>query len=123
MADWNTEQLSVYHADHDGPAEGCPLCEHEVMIQRYYARGASSWGWTCTCADHHQQWGWDTRREAVLASDEHIRSAAAGSATPTQEACCELHQSEGCCDPDDCGPCCENCPTCPTLARWATPNE
>jgi hypothetical protein len=47
----------------------------------------------------------------------------AESATPTQEACCELHQSEGCCDPDDCGPCCENCPTCPTLARWATPNE
>ena len=25
----------------------------------------------------------------------------------------------GCCDPDDCGPCCENCPTCPTLTGAA----
>lgn len=31
---------------------------------------------------------------------------------------CGLHQPE-CCDPDDCGPCCEDCPTCPTLARPA----
>lgn len=22
-----------------------------------------------------------------------------------------------CCDPNDCGPCCENCPTCPSVAR------
>jgi len=25
--------------------------------------------------------------------------------------------TRACCDPDDCGPCCEHCPTCPTLAR------
>lgn len=24
-----------------------------------------------------------------------------------------------CCDPNDCGPCCEQCPTCPTVQRWA----
>jgi ribose 1,5-bisphosphokinase PhnN len=32
--------------------------------------------------------------------------------------CCHLHQPGppgSCCDPDDCGPCCENCPTCPKL--------
>lgn len=29
--------------------------------------------------------------------------------------CCHLHKATDCCDPDDCGPCCENCPTCPTL--------
>lgn len=35
----------------------------------------------------------------------------------TPEPCCNLHQPAGCCDPNDCGPCCENCPTCPTLMR------
>ncbi len=29
---------------------------------------------------------------------------------------CHLHRAD-CCDPQDCGPCCERCPTCPTLAR------
>ncbi|MBO0804256.1 MAG: hypothetical protein J2P25_14425 [Nocardiopsaceae bacterium] len=32
-------------------------------------------------------------------------------------ACCHLHKPSGCCDPEDCGPCCGDCPTCPTLAR------
>lgn len=34
--------------------------------------------------------------------------------------CCDSHQlspTGSCCDPNDCGPCCENCPTCPTLLR------
>ena len=31
--------------------------------------------------------------------------------------CCHLHRSDGCCDPEDCGPCCERCIACPTLAR------
>jgi hypothetical protein len=36
--------------------------------------------------------------------------------------CCRLHVYSivpwgACCDPNDCGPCCENCPTCPTLMR------
>lgn len=35
--------------------------------------------------------------------------------------CCDLHKDEGCCDPDDCGPCCENCPTCPTLLQRSVP--
>jgi len=30
------------------------------------------------------------------------------------DKCCNLHKAEGCCD-EDCGPCCEACPTCPTL--------
>lgn len=30
--------------------------------------------------------------------------------------CCHLHRAVGCCDPEDCGPCCEHCPTCPTRA-------
>lgn len=29
--------------------------------------------------------------------------------------CCDLHQPDWCCDLEDCGPCCEECPTCPTL--------
>lgn len=29
---------------------------------------------------------------------------------------CGLH-TPSCCDPEDCGPCCERCPTCPTLRR------
>lgn len=36
--------------------------------------------------------------------------------------CCDLHHplddepvGTSCCDPDDCGPCCDRCPTCPTL--------
>lgn len=36
------------------------------------------------------------------------------------KACCEWHIDGGtgaCCDPDDCGPCCSKCPTCPTLHR------
>ncbi|RLU79265.1 hypothetical protein CTZ27_37105 [Streptomyces griseocarneus] len=28
---------------------------------------------------------------------------------------CHLHRPD-CCDPEDCGPCCERCPACPTLA-------
>jgi hypothetical protein len=46
-------------------------------------------------------------------------------ADPPAAACCDLHKPgyDGdravCCDPDDCGPCCENCPTCPVLARAA----
>ncbi|SRR6266496_389335 len=32
-------------------------------------------------------------------------------------ACCELHSNRECCDPTDCGPCCENCPTCPSLHK------
>jgi hypothetical protein len=34
--------------------------------------------------------------------------------------CCDLHKlgpAGFCCDPDDCGPCCENCPTCPEIYR------
>lgn len=31
--------------------------------------------------------------------------------------CCHLHAVSSCCDPEDCGPCCEACPTCPELAR------
>lgn len=38
-------------------------------------------------------------------------------AAMTAEPCCDLHQDVGCCDPDDCGPCCGDCPTCPTLNR------
>lgn len=32
--------------------------------------------------------------------------------------CCHLHLDppERCCDPTDCGPCCDQCPTCPQLA-------
>ncbi|MFF7553629.1 hypothetical protein ACFZA9_12165 [Streptomyces olivaceus] len=33
-----------------------------------------------------------------------------------EAACCHLHKPD-CCDPEDCGPCCMRCPTCPTLAR------
>lgn len=31
---------------------------------------------------------------------------------------CDLHRPD-CCDPEDCGPCCEDCPTCPTIDRPA----
>lgn len=37
---------------------------------------------------------------------------------PIEAPCCDLHRpgDQGvCCDPEDCGPCCQNCPTCPTL--------
>ena len=40
------------------------------------------------------------------------------------DVCCPLHADgfmpDGgarCCDPDDCGPCCRDCPTCLTLRR------
>lgn len=33
----------------------------------------------------------------------------------TPEPCCHLHQPAGCCDAEDCKPCCMLCPTCPTL--------
>lgn len=32
-------------------------------------------------------------------------------------SCCGSHTVPRCCDPEDCGPCCENCPTCPAVAR------
>ncbi len=40
---------------------------------------------------------------------------------PPTTPCCPLHLHcdiagcNRCCDPTDCGPCCENCPTCPRL--------
>lgn len=39
---------------------------------------------------------------------------------PSPAACCSWHRAPVCCDPEDCGPCCERCPTCPTLARART---
>jgi len=30
------------------------------------------------------------------------------------DRCCPSHRDD-CCDPNDCGPCCLDCPTCPTL--------
>lgn len=30
--------------------------------------------------------------------------------------CCADHREEDCCDPEDCSPCCRDCPTCPTEA-------
>lgn len=43
------------------------------------------------------------------------------------EPCCDSHiptlpatgrhDAIHCCDPNDCGPCCENCPDCPTIAK------
>jgi predicted phage-related endonuclease len=45
-------------------------------------------------------------------------------------ACCHLHRSGDpvvygamapCCDTNDCGPCCEDCPTCPTLNKPEPP--
>ena len=35
--------------------------------------------------------------------------------------CCRLHNEPACCDENDCGPCCGDCPTCPTLARRTKP--
>lgn len=36
-------------------------------------------------------------------------------------ACCDSHYGGwlwgGCCDPNDCGPCCALCPTCPTVNK------
>lgn len=29
--------------------------------------------------------------------------------------CCDSHRETDCCDPADCGPCCADCPNCPTL--------
>lgn len=41
-------------------------------------------------------------------------------------SCCHLHKTGShpatCCDPEDCGPCCENCPTCPSLNALHGPN-
>lgn len=37
-----------------------------------------------------------------------------------EKTCCHLHRAGRCCDPEDCGPCCERCPSCPTLARRRT---
>lgn len=37
------------------------------------------------------------------------------------EACCDMHNENGCCDPDDCGPCCPSCPTCPTVRAGKAP--
>jgi hypothetical protein len=42
---------------------------------------------------------------------------------PDSTACCHLHTDTQCCDPDDCGPCCENCPTCPTLLKIRAAGE
>lgn len=32
--------------------------------------------------------------------------------------CCGTHRPDGCCDPDDCGPCCPECLACPEQAQW-----
>lgn len=36
--------------------------------------------------------------------------------------CCGSHRPAGCCDPDDCSPCCAECPTCPLYKHW-TPEQ
>lgn len=38
-------------------------------------------------------------------------------ATGIVTVCCGDHHAAGCCDPEDCGPCCSECPTCPNPGR------
>jgi hypothetical protein len=33
------------------------------------------------------------------------------------QMCCDWHRPLACCDPNDCGPCCERCPSCLTLMK------
>lgn len=49
------------------------------------------------------------------------RAKTCTSTKTTKPDCCQLHRSTACCDPDDCGPCCESCPTCPVLQRVHVP--
>jgi hypothetical protein len=84
------------------------LCEHEHM--------ADGFG----CLYHTRRW---TRNRDKLVCDAcqtlgspwhrcQIRAVLLDSRCE-----CGYHHARGsCCDPDDCGPCCEDCPTCPTLA-------
>lgn len=59
--------------------------------------------------------GWHVAEVARPGVEARRRRAIADAAPPPP--CCPSHRAEGCCDIDDCGPCCENCPTCPTLER------
>lgn len=58
-----------------------------------------------------------------MATPDRLVFPASDTAT-AETGCCHLHRpgmppawgaKAPCCDPDDCGPCCEDCPTCPTL--------
>lgn len=60
--------------------------------------------------------------------EREIRDEVLGGDASTDEStrgagCCHLHRTSECCDPEDCGPCCEDCPTCPTLIRRAAEGE
>jgi hypothetical protein len=70
-----------------------------------------------------------TRLAAVeydLSVEREANTMLAADQTAIETAACCTSHSDGptrrnglahCCDPEDCGPCCENCPDCPTLQR------
>lgn len=70
---------------------------------------------------HRSQAGWHARNQRDLRRfwerKGDPRAAEVDGSWPIRPLCCECHQPAGCCDPNDCGPCCERCPTCPTLAK------
>src|SRR5262249_24308109 len=76
-------------------------------------------------AGHNEQRGGGTRMGVGACSASPLgcsrAGADAGGGTPmtVSTPCCGLHREPVCCDVNDCGPCCENCPTCSTLLRQA----
>ena len=50
---------------------------------------------------------------AEHARDE-LRDEVARLRDEVSSPCCDLHQPGNCCEPFDCGPCCRNCPDCPS---------
>jgi hypothetical protein len=79
-----------------GPAGGEDAPHQALMMEGKGAR--------CRCG----HWPYDFDHIATVMGE---RLAAA----EREAACCHLHNTTKCCDPDDCGPCCAVCPTCPSL--------
>lgn len=56
---------------------------------------------------------WDPRLDAP--TDEIEKVPAHAAEVVYANDCCPSHRVFQCCDPMDCGPCCNDCPSCPQL--------
>jgi hypothetical protein len=102
----------------DRAAMVCRECNAPVM----WVEGANDswWNHTQPAEDGHSIVPRPLLRTSAAASADKLTALLAPSQALREDAaaapCCHLHKPS-CCDPEDCGPCCMACPTCPVLVR------
>jgi len=100
--------ISLDHLESDTPGPIRCLCTWSEMEPTQGAFHASALRPTATANDRVV----GLLIDAIIHLDAQLPPSAR-----RPDACCDSHNEIECCDPNDCGPCCETCPTCPSLRK------